>query len=59
MRLMNQIYISKSNPLSIARSMRIADGILSSVPLYALECNMDPEAARVAYNAFINGITTD
>ena len=59
MRLMNQIYISKSNPLSIARSMRIADEILSSVPLYAFECNMDPEAAHVAYRAFCEGITTD
>lgn len=59
MRLMNQIYISKSNPLSIARSMRIADEILSSVPLYELECNMDPEAAHVAYNAFTESNTTD
>ena len=59
MRLMNQIYISKSNPLSIARSMRIADEILSSVPLYELECNMDPDAAHVAHKAFTEGITTD
>ncbi len=59
MRLMNQIYISKTNVLSISRSMRIADEILSSVPLYELECNMDPEAARVAYRAFVEGNTTD
>lgn len=59
MRLMNQIYISKTNVLSISRSMRIADEILSSVPLYELECNMESEAARVAYNAFVEGNTTD
>lgn len=59
MRLMNQIYISKTNVLSISRSMQIADEILSSVPLYELECNMDPEAARVARRAFIEGNTTD
>ena len=59
MRLMNQIYISKSNPLSVVRSMRVADGILSSVPLFELECNMDPEAAHVAQAAFIQGKTTE
>lgn len=59
MRLMNQIYLSKTNVLSISRSMRIADEILSSVPLYSFECNMDPEAAHVAYRAFIEGKTTD
>ena len=59
MRLMNQIYISKTNVLSISRSMQIADQILSSVPLYELECNMDPEAAHIAYHAFVEGKTTD
>jgi hypothetical protein len=39
--------------------MRIANEILSSVPLYELECNMDPEAAHVSYKAFTEGITTD
>ena len=58
MRLMNQIYISKTNVLSISRSMRIADEILSTVPLYELECNMEPEAAHVAYRAFVEGRTT-
>ena len=59
MRLMNQIYISKTNLLSISRSMRVADQILSTTPLYELECNMDPEAAHVAYRAFVDGVTTD
>jgi hypothetical protein len=58
MRLMNQIYISKTSPLSTLGSMRIANEILSSVPLYELECNMDPEAAHVSYKAFTEGITT-
>ncbi len=59
MRLMNQIYISKTNRLSILGSMRVADEILSSVPLYEFECNMNPEAARIAHRAFIEGKTTD
>ena len=58
MRFMNQIYISKTNVLSISRSMRIADEMLSKVPLYELECNMDPEAAHVAFRAFVEGKTT-
>lgn len=59
MRLMNQIYISKTNPLSIMGTMRIADRILSAVPLYELWCNMDPEAARVSYDALVKSKTTD
>lgn len=59
MRLMNQIYISKTNPISTIGSMRIADEILSSVPLFELECNMDPEAAHVSYDALVNSKTTE
>ena len=57
MRFMNQVYLSKGDVLALTRSMRIADTLLSGVPLYELECNMQPEAAHVAYDAFVNGIT--
>lgn len=52
MRFMNQIYLTKNDALSMVRTMRVADKILKSVPLIELECNMDREAARVAYRAF-------
>ena len=55
MRFMNQVYLSKADVLQLTRSMRVADALLSGVPLYELECNMQPEAAHVAYDAFVNG----
>ena len=59
MRFMNQVYLSKGNILTLTKSMRVVDGILSLTPLYELECNMQPDAAHVARNAFVNGNTTE
>ena len=59
MRFMNQVYLSKGNVLSLARSMRVVDGILSLTPLYELECNMNADAAHVARAAFVNSETTE
>ena len=53
LKFMNQIYLGKKDALMISRTMRLADKILKCVPLYQLECNMDPEAAHVAYRAFV------
>lgn len=57
MRFMNQVYLSKGDVLKLTRSIQIADALLSGVPLYEFECNMQPEAARVAYDAFVKGKT--
>lgn len=59
MRFMNQVYISKGDALSLTRSMRVCDKILTGVPLFELECNMDPEAAHVSRDALINGNTQE
>ena len=59
MRFMNQVYLSKGNILTLTKSMRVVDGILSLTPLYEFECNMQPDAAHVAHNAFVNGNTTE
>ena len=59
MRFMNQVYISKVNVLSLTRSMRVCNKLLSGVPLYEFECNMDPDAAHVTRDAFISGILTE
>ena len=48
MRFIKQIYIPK-NPSTAALAMRVADRIISSVRFVELRCNMDPEAAHVAY----------
>ncbi|MBQ8689702.1 MAG: hypothetical protein IJ515_04990 [Clostridia bacterium] len=58
-KFMNQVYLAKGNGLMLARSMRICDSILSTVPLYELECNMSPDAPLVSYDAFVNSKTTD
>ena len=59
MRFMNQVYLSKGNVITLTKSMRVVDGILSRTPLYEFECNMQHDAAHVAYDAFINGKTTE
>ena len=57
MRFMNQIYLSKENALTLTRSMRLCDRLLSKTPLYELECNMDPSAAHVSRDALVWGKT--
>ena len=46
-RFMKQIYIPKALPLATSKTMILADRMIRSVKLVHLECNMDPEAARV------------
>ena len=58
LKFMNQIYLGKKDALMISRTMRLADRILKCVPLYDLECNMESEAARVAYKALVEGVET-
>ncbi len=55
MRFMNQVYLSKESPLMTIKSMRLCDSLLSRVPLYELECNMESEAAHVSFNALVKG----
>jgi len=53
-RFMGQIYINKDNPAFLVKTLRLADKVLSEVPLYELRCNMDLSAAEMAKNAFLN-----
>ena len=39
-----------SSPAALGRTLALIDHLSRSVPLYLLGCNMEPEAARVAYN---------
>ena len=45
--LFAQIMVTDST--NLARQMELAGALLDKVPAYVLTCNMDPEAARVAY----------
>ena len=53
-RFMGQIYINKDNPTFLVKTLRLADKVLSGVPLYELRCNMDVSAAEMARSAFID-----
>lgn len=50
MRLIGQIYLPK-NPESAVLTMRLADELLKKVKFVELRCNMEREAAHVAYRA--------
>lgn len=47
-RLMQQTYRPQS-PVALMKTMELLDAVASDVPLYKLWCNMEPKAARVAY----------
>lgn len=46
-RIFSQIMIHDST--NLAKQMELVDGLLEKVPTYILKCNMDVEAAKVAY----------
>ena len=47
-RLLQQTYRPQS-PVELMKTMELLDAVASNVPLCRLRCNMEPEAARVAY----------
>lgn len=53
-RFMSQIYLPKSNLAVLSKTMRLADRVIRSTHLVALECNMNPEAAHVCRAALLN-----
>ncbi len=55
-RIFNQVYMPK-DPMAVMNTMQLIDRLLSCTNLWIIHCNMEPEAAEVAYNAIINGIT--
>lgn len=48
-RLLQQTYRPQS-PVALMKTMALLDAVASNVPLYRLRCNMEPGAARVAYD---------
>ena len=43
------------DPAALAKTMTLVDRLSRTVPLYRLECNMDPEAAELSYNTMKEG----
>jgi hypothetical protein len=52
-RFMSQIYLPRKSVQAMTKTMLLADKVIRSVKLVELECNMDPEAARVCRAALI------
>ncbi len=48
--LLQQVY-RPQDPLQMAKTLKLVDKLAASTELYRLACNMDIEAAEVAYNA--------
>ncbi len=53
-RFMGQIYMNTQSPTALKNTLRLADKILSEVPLYEFRCNMDISAAEMAARAFLS-----
>ena len=53
-RIFNQVYMPK-DPVAVANTMTLIDRLLSCTDLWIIHCNMEPEAAEIAYNTIING----
>ena len=47
--LLQQVYCPQ-NPVQMAKTFKLVDKLAASVELYKPVCNMDIEAAEVAYN---------
>ena len=50
----NQIYIPKNSALNILNTLNLADSFLKKVDVWIIKCNMDIEAAEIAYNTIFN-----
>jgi hypothetical protein len=44
-----------SDPARMGNLLDLLDKLLTTVPVWELHCNMDPEAARVSYEAMSAG----
>lgn len=49
-RIFNQIYMPK-DPIAVMNTMQLIDRLLSCCKLWKIHCNMEDEAANIAYNA--------
>ena len=48
-RILNQVYMPK-NPMALAKTMELINRLINCCNFWQINCNMEPEAAEVAYN---------
>ncbi len=51
--ILNQVYMPK-DPMALMNTMQLIDCLLSSCNLWKIHCNMEMEAAEIAYNTIFN-----
>ncbi len=52
-RIFNQVYMPK-DPIAVMKTMQLIDRLLSSCDLWIIHCNMEKDAAEVAYKTIFN-----
>ena len=52
-RIFNQVY-KPAHPIAVMNTMQLIDRLLSCCDLWIIHCNMEPEAAEVAYKTIFN-----
>ena len=51
--IFNQVYMPKDS-VALANTLQLIDRLLSCCNLWKIHCNMEPEAAKIAYEAILN-----
>ena len=49
-RIMKQVYMPK-DPVALANTLKLVDRLINSCELWIIHCNMEPESAKIAYDA--------
>ena len=52
-RIFNQVYMPK-DPVAVMKTMELIDRLLSCCKLWKIHCNMEDEAAKIAYETIFN-----
>ena len=52
-RIFNQVYMPK-DPVAVVNTMQLIDRLLSCCKLWTIHCNMEDDAAKIAYNSIFN-----
>ncbi len=48
-RILNQVYMPRTNPLATAKTLELIDKLLSECSLWIIHCNMDKNAGEIIY----------
>ena len=49
-RIMKQVYMPK-DPVALSKTLGLVDRLINSCELWIIHCNMEPESAKIAYDA--------